>query len=68
MTVVQLIERLSEFDPNLPVVMPSEWGDFCEVASVFADLVAPYEDRLQLTDEREPGWASVVRLYEAEPD
>ena len=43
--------------PDLRVVMPSEDGDFCEVAAAFVDTVA--------FEVRDPGGlVRVVRLFE----
>jgi hypothetical protein len=65
MTVAELMERLAALDPALRVVMPSEEGDFCEVAAAFVDTVAFEGQSAQLTDERDPdGLVHVVRLFE----
>ena len=65
MTVAELMARLAALKPDLRVVMPSEDGDFCEVAAVFVDTVAFEGGSVQLTDERDPeGLVHVVRLFE----
>jgi len=67
MTVAELRERLAALQPDLRVVMPSEDGDFCEVAAAFVDTVAFDGRTVQLTDERDPGGlVHVVRLFEAD--
>ncbi|WP_068875124.1 MULTISPECIES: hypothetical protein [unclassified Phenylobacterium] len=65
MTVAELMARLEALAPNLRVVMPSEDGDFCEVAAAFVDTVFFDGSTAQLTDERDPeGLVHVVRLFE----
>jgi hypothetical protein len=57
MTGAELRERLAALQPDLRVVMPSEDGDFCEVAAAFVDTVA--------FEGRDPGGlVHVVRLFE----
>ena len=63
MTVQELIDRLSTFDPALPVVMPGEDVDFTQVDSAFEDLVEFRDGVVMLADERETGWEKVVRLF-----
>lgn len=65
MTVAELMARLAALAPDLRVVMPSEDGDFCEVAAAFVDTVFFDGSTAQLTDERDPdGLVHVVRLFE----
>jgi hypothetical protein len=64
MTVQELIDWLSKLPPDVPVIMPGEEVDFCEVASAFEDLAAIRRDEVQLADERDgAGATKVVRLF-----
>jgi hypothetical protein len=68
MTVQELIVVLSRMDPEMRVVMPSETGpEFCEVEAAFVDLVHVVEGGVELSDERDGGCVSVVRLFRADP-
>jgi len=69
MTVQELILRLSTFDPNLLVAMPSENYDWVEVGGAFEDIMwrSPKGD-LQLSDEDNAGSFLVVRLFEPDDD
>ena len=64
-TVQDLIDALSGFDPALRVVMPCEIGpaDFCEVDGAFRDWVRFIEGGAELTDEREEKRTAIVRLF-----
>jgi len=63
-TAGELIARLSQFDPDQRVVMPSEDMDFCEVQNAFGDLVWFDGNNAQLSDERSPlDNVAVVRLF-----
>lgn len=64
-TVQDLINALSGFDPALRVVMPCEIGpaDFCEVDGAFPDWVRFIEGGAELTDEREEERTAIVRLF-----
>jgi hypothetical protein len=69
MRVRDLIARLNELEPDLRVIMPDEDGaDYAEVASAFVDLVAPSDERFQLTDERDGDGERVVRLFGPDDD
>jgi hypothetical protein len=63
MTVQELIDALSTFDPGLRVVMPGEDTDFCEVGSAFRDLVQFYGPAVELADERDSERFEIVRLF-----
>ncbi len=63
MTVQQLINALSTFDPGIAVVMPGERDEFCMVQSVFLDLVRVQDMEVMLTDESDADRISVVRLF-----
>ncbi len=63
MTVVELIQRLGAFEPNLRVVMPGEAQDFCEVEAAYLDFVAWVDGEAQLADERDADRTQVVRLF-----
>jgi len=64
MKVAELILRLQALDPALPVVMPGESRDFCEVGGAYRDLFALAKDGgLQMADERDADRIEVVRLF-----
>lgn len=63
MTVQQLINALSTFDPGVAVIMPGERDEFCMVQSVFLDLVRVQDMEVMLTDESDADRISVVRLF-----
>lgn len=65
MKVSELILRLQALDPELPVVMPSEAYDFCEVGGAYLDLFAAAERHagLELADERDADRIEAVRLF-----
>lgn len=69
MRVRELIARLSELDPELPVVMPDDrTGDFCEVDAAFIDTVATVKGTLQLCHDYEQGSRPAIRLFGPETD
>jgi hypothetical protein len=61
--VSELIAALQAQDPDLPVIMPGEDVDFCEVATVFVDTVGFCSGEVQLADERDSAITPVVRLF-----
>lgn len=63
MTVGALIARLSDLDPDLRVVMPSEDELWCEVAEAFEDIVCFEGGTAQLADENDCGAVRVARLF-----
>jgi hypothetical protein len=64
MKVRELILRLQSLNPELPVVMPSERFDFCEVDGAYVDLLATSKrGGLELADERDADRIEVVRLF-----
>lgn len=62
-----LIAALSKLDPDLPVIMPGEDEDFCEVMEVFPDLAQFRDGEVQLADERDPHRYPVIRLFGPPP-
>ena len=66
MTVQQLINALSTFDPGVTVAMPGERDEFCTGQSVFLDLVRVQDMELMLTDESDADRISVARLFGAD--
>lgn len=64
MKVCDLILRLQTLNSDLPVVMPSESYDFCEVGGAYIDLFAVSKrGGLELADERDVDRIEVVRLF-----
>jgi hypothetical protein len=64
MTAGELIDWLSKLPSDLPVIMPDEDGDFCQVTSVFEDLAFIGDGQVQLADERDGAMArKVVRFF-----
>lgn len=64
MKVAELILRLQALDPELPVVMPGEIRDFCEVGGAYQDLFAVAKrGGLELADERDSDRIEAVRLF-----
>ena len=69
MRVRELIARLSELDPDLPVVMPADDSlDYCEVEAAFIDTIAIINGTVQLSDERDSDCRPVIRLFGPEAD
>lgn len=69
MRVRDLIARLSELDPDLPVVMPAEPSMlYCEVEGAFIDVIVVIDGEMSLADERDEGHQSAIRLFGQETD
>jgi hypothetical protein len=69
MRVSELMARLSELDPDLPVVMPADDSlYFCEVEAAFIDIIAVIKGTMTLADEREEGHRRAIRLFGPETD
>jgi hypothetical protein len=69
MRVRELIARLSELDPDLPVVMPADDSlEYCEVEAAYIDTFAVMKGVVQLSDERDSDCRPAIRLFGPETD